>query len=299
MLHFLPAPIVGALSVFLLGLNTLAWSIPLFMVVLLKLVVPWKSWRALCSRVLTVIADGWVLINNWSFTLTKRIHWNVSGLEGLDRKKWYLVISNHQSWADILVLQKVFFRKIPFLKFFLKQKLIWFPVLGQAWWALDMPFMKRHSAGFLEKYPHQKGKDLEATRKACEKFKTMPISVVNFVEGTRFSRDKHEKQESPYKNLLKPKSGGIAFVLAVLGEQLDHILDVTIAYPKGANTFWAFLSGRIHEIRISVKSLSVDEGLLGDYTQDLEFRKRFQDWINGIWEKKDRVMEELVFSSSR
>ena len=156
-----------------------------------------------------------------------------------------MVISNHQSWIDIITLQTVFNRKIPFLKFFIKKELIWVPIMGPAWWALDFPFMKRYSPEFLAKKPHLKGKDIEITRIACSKFKTMPVSVMNFVEGTRFSENKHYRQRSPYNNLLKPKAGGTGFVLTIMGEQLNSILNITIKYTGEDKKFWSLLCGRI------------------------------------------------------
>ena len=111
---------------------------------------------------------------------------------------------------------------VPFLKFFLKKELIWVPILGIAWWALDFPFMKRYSAAVLKKRPHLRGKDIEITRQACKKFKSLPVSIMNFVEGTRFTREKHDKQKSPFTHLLKPKAGGIGFVLSTMGEQLQQ-----------------------------------------------------------------------------
>ena len=121
-------------------------------------------------------------------------------MDGLARHEWYLMTSNHQSWADILVLQKVTNRRVPSLKFFLKQELIWVPLLGLAWWALDFPFMKRYSRAQLEKRPELKGKDMETTRKACEKYAHYPVSVMNFFEGTRFTEEKHRQQNSPYRH---------------------------------------------------------------------------------------------------
>ena len=56
--------------------------------------------------------------------------WDVEGVETLDRSEWYLVLANHQSWVDIAVLQRIFHRKIPFLKFFIKKELLWLPILG-------------------------------------------------------------------------------------------------------------------------------------------------------------------------
>jgi 1-acyl-sn-glycerol-3-phosphate acyltransferase len=176
------------------------------------------------------------------------------------------------------------------LKFFLKKELIWIPFLGLAWWALDYPFLERSAAAY---------KDMQTTLKACEKFGTMPTSVMNFVEGTRFTIEKHRKQRSPYANLLKPKAGGIAFVLTAMGEQIHSILDVTIVYPQGAQNFWGLLCGRVGEIKVRVEPLPVDGELLGDYFRDREFRKRFMTWLNTLWVEKDKRMEALLHSDPR
>jgi 1-acyl-sn-glycerol-3-phosphate acyltransferase len=294
MMYFLPAPVRGILSLMLYVVNTVFWTVPLFVVAFLKFIIPIKAWRRFCSTVLIAMAENWISVNNFNLRLTKRIRWDVSGTDGLDRNEWYLVLSNHQSWVDILVLQKIFNRKIPFLKFFIKKELIWVPFLGLAWWALDFPFMKRYSAEFLKKRPWLKGKDLETTRKACEKFKLMPVSIMNFVEGTRFAIEKHKKQQSPHKNLLRPKAGGTAFVFQAMGEQLHRILDVTIVYPDGIKSFWYFLCGRVNAINVRVRSLPIDKDLLGDYFNDAEFRERFQGWLNCLWLEKDRQIEPFT-----
>ena len=294
MLYFLPAPVRGAISFVLMVINTIVCSSIIFLLALLKLLIPLSGWRALCGRMLNGIASAWISINNQNLRLTNRIEWEVSGLEGLSPQEWYLVIANHQSWSDILVLQKVFNRKIPFLKFFLKQELIWVPVIGLVWWALDYPFMKRYPPKVLERRPELKGKDLETTRRACEKFKTIPVSIMNFVEGTRFTPQKHAAQGSPYQRLLKPKAAGIAFVLAAMGEELNSILDVTIAYPGGARDLWPFLCGRAPKVRIRVTRLPIGPELRGDYFNDEAFRARFQQWINGRWSEKDRELAEMA-----
>jgi 1-acyl-sn-glycerol-3-phosphate acyltransferase len=198
--------------------------------------------------------------------------------------------------VDILVLQRIFHRKIPFLKFFIKKELFWFPILGQAWWAMDFPFIKRYTKSYLQKKPHLKGKDLEITRKACTKFKKIPVSIMNFVEGTRFTNEKHRRQQSPYAHLLKPKAGGIAFVLGSMGESIHRVLDVTIVYQGAVRSFWALLSGNIRKIKVNVRSLPVSPELIGDYTNDENFRKGLQRWLNNLWEEKDRCIEELMSS---
>jgi 1-acyl-sn-glycerol-3-phosphate acyltransferase len=209
-----------------------------------------------------------------------------------------LVISNHQSWVDILVLQRIFNHKIPFLKFFLKKELIWVPFLGLAWWALDFPFMQRHSKTYLAKNPHQKGKDMETTRKACEKFRYKPVSIMNFVEGTRKTDDKHKRQGGSFKHLLKPKAGGVAFVLSAMGEQLHKLLDVTIYYPHGAPSFWDFVCGKVKEIHVDIKVLSIEELMASDafamdYFDNPAQRARFQQWLNTLWQEKDRTLDQL------
>jgi len=206
---------------------------------------------------------------------------------------WYLVLSNHQTWIDIIVLQKVLLYKIPFLKFFLKKELIWVPVLGPAWWSLEFPFMKRYSKEFLVKNPHLKGKDIESTRKACEKYKTMPISIMNFMEGTRFTESKHKQQQSPYKNLLKPKAGGISLVMNSMGEILHKIADVTIYYPEGPKTFWEFLCGKTTKIVVRVKIIPITDEIRGDYVNDPGFTIKFQNWLNDYWARKDKFLSEL------
>lgn len=294
MLKALPGPVRGGVSLVLYAFNTLCWCILLFIMAALKALVPLPAWRRGCSRVLNAIAECWIWGNNLNQKITSATRWDVKGTDVLEPLQWYLVLANHQSWVDILVLQRVFHRKIPFLKFFIKKELFWFPFLGQAWWALDFPFIKRYSKAKLQKKPHLQGKDLAITRRACEKFRHIPISVMNFVEGTRFTPKKHDQQQSPYAHLLRPRAGGIASVLQVMGDHIHRILDVTIVYPAGARSFWALLCGNIREIKVRVRSLPVGPELVGDLVNDGKFRQRFQQWLNHLWEEKDRSIEEMM-----
>jgi len=293
-MNTLAKQIRGVLSLLIYALNTVFWCLLLFIMVVAKAVIPIASWRRGCSRILNTIAENWIWVNSLNQKLVSHTHLDVKGLDGLKPSGWYLVLSNHQSWVDILVLQRIFNRKIPFLKFFIKKELFWFPILGQAWWALDFPFIKRYSKSFLHKYPHLRGKDLEITRRACRKFKKIPVSIMNFVEGTRFTREKHRQQDSPYAHLLRPKAGGIAFVLGAMGDQIHRILDITIVYPGRAKNFWALLCGDIEEVKIRVRSISVGSDLQGDYINDEFFRKNLQRWLNNLWQEKDQRIEEMI-----
>ena len=286
----------GSLSLIIYILNTVFWCIPLFVLVAAKAAVPMESWMRKCSRMLNAIAENWIWVNNQNQKLIGNTRWDIQGMETLERSKWYLILANHQSWVDILVLQRVFHRKIPFLKFFIKKELIWLPILGQAWWGMDFPFVKRYTKSHLLKKPYLKGKDIEITRKACEKFKYIPISITNFVEGTRFTNAKHRRQQSPYDHLLRPKAGGIAFVLGSMGNRIHRVLDVTIVYPDGISSFWALLCGKIHKIKVKVRSLPVSPEMFGDYANDGHFRSKIQHWLNNIWEEKNRYFEEMITS---
>ena len=295
MLKYLPGPVRGCISLLLYLLNTILLTTPLLIIAVFKFVIPVGIWRKCCDTVINWIAGSWIAINNWNIRLTNPARWDVQGIDALNKKGWYMVVANHQSWLDILVLQKIFHGKIPFLKFFLKKELIWVPFLGLAWWALDFPFMKRYTQSFLKKHPHLKGKDLKITQKACGKFKTMPVSVMNFLEGTRFTPEKHRRQQSPFVHLLKPKAGGIAFVLAAMGEQMHQMLNVTIAYPDGIRNFWQFLCGNVREIRVHVESLPIDPELVGDYFTNKKFRVTFQNHLNVMWTEKAALLAALMY----
>lgn len=284
----------GALAALLLGLNTVLCCTPLFIVSLVKLCLPFAAAQRVTDELMRHIHEAWISNNKGWMKLLGRTRWQVSGLEGFDYQHSYLITSNHQSWVDILVLQYVLNRRIRPLKFFLKQVLIWVPVIGLAWWALGFPFMKRYSKAHLDKHPEKRGKDLETTRRTCAKFRGKPTAIFNFAEGTRFTVAKHRQQNSPFRHLLKPKAGGIAFVLDAMGEQLESIIDVTIHYPEGAPGFWDLLCGRVRRIVVQFEELAIPEAFLGkSYDQDEEYRAAFQQWINRLWERKDQRLEQL------
>jgi len=281
----------------LLALNIVPHVVVLFALTFFKLLLPMRTIRLACSRALVAVAESWIGVNNILFGVFTCIRWRVEGLDGLRRDGNYLVLCNHQSWVDIPVLQKVFNRRIPFLRFFLKQQLIWVPLLGPAWWALDFPFMKRYSKETLIRHPELQGKDRESTRRACEKFRHMPVAVMNFAEGTRFTPAKHDAQSSPYRHLLRPKAGGLAFVLDAMGDALHAILDVTIVYPQGRPTMMDLIAGRVRDIRVHARELPIDAALVGSYDEDTAFRGRVKLWVNTLWSEKDTRAERMLMAA--
>lgn len=290
------AMLTGVTTALLLLLNTLILIGPMMVVALLKLVLPGKTLRNRCSRGVMWIAETWAGICKAIFSLMTPTRWEVRGAEGLRRNTSYLVVSNHQSWVDIPALVQVLNGQVPYFKFFLKKELIWVPFLGLAFWALDYPFMKRYTKSYLKKHPELLGKDLEITKAACEKFKDMPVTVVNYLEGTRRTPEKQARQNSPFKHLLKPKAGGVAFVLAALGDSLDALLDVTIVYPNDTPPgFWDLISGRVERVIVDLRMRELDPALWqGDYENDPKFRTVIQRWVNDLWREKDALIDELA-----
>jgi 1-acyl-sn-glycerol-3-phosphate acyltransferase len=169
-------------------------------------------------------------------------------------------------------------------------------LVGIICWALDMPFMKRHSRAAVAANPALKNQDLETTRKFCEKYKQQPITVVNFVEGTRCTEAKRIARQSPYRHLLRPKSAGLSFMLNAMGEQFAGMIDVTLVYqPSRRSKLWSFLCGEQSAVSLDAKVLPLPAELLhGDYADDAEFRQHFQDWVNQLWADKDAKLARII-----
>lgn len=290
--------IQGLVTFTVITINTIFWFVPLIIFAIGKLLVPERRFRRLMTRWIMAMGENWVALNARILSAGNSTRWDVRGMDDLSPNGWYLLLVNHQTWTDIVALQTVFNRRIPFLKFFIKQQLVWFPLLGIAWWAMDMPFMKRHSKSYLAKHPEKKGEDLEATRIACEKFRDTPTSVINFIEGTRSTAEKRAKRNSPFAHLLPPRAGGIALALSSMGSMFDAILDVTIVYPTVPTKFWDMMCGDFDSVIIEVVRRPVEPWMIaGDYSADRDFRSRFHRWLTGLWNEKDKRISKLYAES--
>ncbi|MDX1583060.1 MAG: acyltransferase [Thermoanaerobaculia bacterium] len=293
-LSFLPPTVRGVISFCILAMNTVVCSALILPLALVKLIVPAVVVRKRIDRFLHAVAEGWISVNGIWIGLVRNRAWRIEGVEGLRADGWYLVVSNHQSWADVFILQEVLNRQIPLVKFTLKRRLIWVPFAGLAWWALDFPFMSRHSEEFLRRHPERRGEDLAAIRRACEKYRHVPTAVGSFPEGTRLTPEKHRSGEQEYRYLLRPRAGGVALALDAMGEQFEALVDVTIHYPGGVPTFFGFLSGRVEDLIVVVRDLPIPDDLIGgNYEEDPESRARVREWINDLWREKDGILASL------
>ncbi|WP_028773653.1 acyltransferase [Shewanella waksmanii] len=295
MFNFLPGPVLFLLSSVLLVINTVVWSSFIIIGGLIKFVMPIRVIRTGLSHLMNRFMWAWALCNGGILFLIAKIEWDVEGLEGLKPDGWYLLISNHLSGFDIAALTYVLRNNIPMLKFFLKKELLYVPFMGLGCWALDMPFMNRTSPKQLKKNPRLKGKDLETTRRSCAKFKYTPTSIINYVEGSRFTKEKHARQGAPYRYLLRPKAGGIAFTLSAMGEQFTNLLNVTLVYPDAPDDVLAgVMHGKVKRIVVRIETLPVPEVDDKRYFNDAECRAQFQRWLNGIWQQKDEQIHQIL-----
>jgi 1-acyl-sn-glycerol-3-phosphate acyltransferase len=287
--------LLGYINSLFLALHTIFWCTQMYVLFFLKIIYPFQRGKNFLNYLLIGTGQNWIRSNNLMMDVTHNIDWELPSLEALEPDQWYFIICNHQSWTDILVLQRIFLKKIPFIRFFVKKELMWLPVLNLAWWVYDFPIMHRHSKEALAKNPQLRDKDFKATQQACAKYKDNPVTILNFVEGTRFTPAKHHKQQSPFKHLLTPKAGGFAFAINVMDKKITRVLDATIAYPEGKKTFWDFLCSRVHKIKVDVKMREIPpEILAGDYLHDEGYRKQFKSWINNIWQEKDKLLDSLL-----
>ncbi len=295
------APFIGVLTcIFMLAILQLIF-VALLPGIFLRC-LPWHTLQRAGARWCVRVARAWVCMDGGVYRCLHRVPGPGYGqvqLRGLlDPQKSYLLISNHQSWADILILFDVFGGQVPFLRFFMKRDLLWVPIIGVACWAMDFPFMRRYSKEAIAKNSALAEEDLRTTRKACEIYRLDPVTVVNFPEGTRVSAAKRLARGSPFGHLLRPKAAGLSFTLSAMGEQFAGIIDVTLVYQDhGKNLLWSWLCGQQADVKVIVDVLTPPAELLaGDYAHDETFRNRFQDWLNGLWASKEERLNKAVES---
>lgn len=253
-------------------------------------IVPKASKPAIQKR-MDYIIIWWTTANRWMIQrlnlVSPEIHWE--GREHLSPAQWYLVVCNHQTWADILLLQTYLLDDIPPLKFFTKSQLIWLPFVGQAMYVLGFPFVKRVSREQIKKNPSLRSADKDNVIKACEGLKNHPSTILNFAEGTRRTEEKHRLQDYAFKHLLKPKAGGINYTLDGMGSHLNGLVDVTIIYPDGVPRFWDFLQGKCGRVIFDARYRPLPE-FSAEQAGEAQHKAQVAQWVQRLWEEKDALI---------
>lgn len=147
----------------------------------------------------------------------------------------FLVISNHQSWLDTIVLTLALVKQYPtaFCRYLGKKSIGWIPLLG--WMFLQ--------TGALVTLNRNWSYDKEKLEQELEKLRRLPKDfwVMTYPEGTRFSRDKKalsleyaKKHDLPSLfHVLIPRFKGFFACVQLLRPRLSFVYNATVMYEGG------------------------------------------------------------------
>ena len=276
--------------------NSIGVGVPLWFMGASKIITGSK----IADKSVIKITNHWIGVNNALInTILPAKDWRISLPDDVHSEGKYLLISNHQSWVDTSIVQYISDKRLPLTRFFTKFELIFIPVVGQAFYFLDFPMMRRHSKEAIAKNPALKGKDIEEAKRACSLLKNKPFTLLNYLEGTRFTPVKRDKQQSPYQHLLKPRAGGLALAINALGANIDGILDMTIVYPDGIPTYSDLWKGNITRLSVDVRHIKMPTELFsaiqnGRYENDDAIKVQMFDWLEEVWQQKDVLIETML-----
>jgi 1-acyl-sn-glycerol-3-phosphate acyltransferase len=148
-------------AVLIVVVSTCFFFVPFLLLGLVKC-VPAKKLQHACASRLDTLIIAWSLVNALYIKKAYSIEWNIKNDADLHQDRWHLIIANHQTWLDVVVLMQIFTKKIPTMRFFIKDALKWLPFLNVAWWILGYPFLKRYTKAYLEKHPEKKEKNKQS-----------------------------------------------------------------------------------------------------------------------------------------
>jgi len=276
--------------------NSFGGSIPLWLMGVGKVV----TGAAIADKAVIKIATHWISSNSALIdNMLPRKDWRINLPDDIHTNGKYLLVSNHQSWVDTSIVQYIGEKRLPLTRFFTKFELIYIPIVGQAFYFLDFPMMRRHSKEAIAKNPALKGKDIEEAKRACALLKDKPFTLLNYLEGTRFTKAKQAQQKSPYTHLLKPRAGGLSLAISALGEDIDGILDMTIVYPDGVPSYGDLWKGSIKRLGVDLRYIDIPDALFesikqGGYENDENTKAQMFDWVEQVWHQKDERITTML-----
>ena len=279
----------GLITVTIIAL-VLTLGVIVLTIVNIPRLIPLQSIKKNIGKLSNEIGSLIVATLKLSIQVIHKPKWEFELPENLGTSNWYLGMSNHLSWGDIFILLFAGHRKVPLLKFFMKDELKWIPILYLVHKTVDMPFLKRHSMKSVKKNPELRKLDMIAAQKAAKRFARNPSVAFSFAEGTRYTPKKHATQSSPYFQLLKPKIGALNIALSGMPE-VSHLLDFTIIYKTNKTSAWNFACGDMNDVKVIAKAYELPKEILARLPSDTEYKNFFQSYVNKIWEEKSRLIE--------
>jgi len=150
-------------------------------------------------------------------------YWKVkiTGLENIDPQQTYVMVANHQSLADIIII----YQTHAYFKWVAKRELLKLPFIGGLLWVNDHVLLSRGDFGSIKDVYHKAGEWLKKG-----------VSMLFFPEGTRSGTDDMgEFQNGAFKLAIKE---GKRVLPIYIGGTRDAI-------PKGGWVFKAKVFGRL------------------------------------------------------
>ena len=288
-------PCVGLISFMFMCGNVLFWTLLVHLIAPLLLLRNTR-YESLAEQCFNRLYYSWLASCEWWFQNMLGVKWELDETMQADFDHWHLIIANHQSWVDVFAVFAQLKDRRPLPRVFMKQSLFWMPFVGTATYIMGFPYMKRYTKAQIAKNPKLAGKDLATTKRSCKRLLKQPNSIMSFVEGTRFSEKKHQQQASPYRNLLKPKAGGISFILQTMPQKIKSITDINVLYEQENITGWDLLCGRIGKVKVMARDVAIpDTMVMAEYQAAGKDREHFFAWFNLYWHDKDiRMSHQLA-----
>lgn len=257
-----------------IALNLAFWSVPLL------LLLPAKASRLTrprFRRLTNRIYRAAVRADNWLLRHVSGAAWRFDELT-LDRDRPHIVLANHRSWADVLLVQSVVATRGPILNFLTKREILWVPIFGLIVFAFDFPAVRRRSRPGADPASRRED-DRRRVREAAASLLDSPAAILSFAEGTRFTEAKRKARGGRYARLLPPRAGGLGAMIEALAPGGGTIVDLTLVYA-GPATLWTFLGGAAGPVTIHWEKTPI-EALAPE---------RIPDWLNERWRRKDELL---------
>jgi 1-acyl-sn-glycerol-3-phosphate acyltransferase len=264
-------------------LNLVFWALLLALLLPAKAVRRTRPWF---NRLADRIYHAAVRIDSALLRRVSGVLWRFDELT-LDPTRPHIVLANHRSWADILIVQAVVATRGPIVKFLAKRQLLFTPIFGLIILAFDFPILRRRTRRGDDP-AKRRDDDRRRVSEAAAVLLDSPAAILSFAEGTRFSEAKLKASHGPYDHVLPPRAGGlVAMIEALGGGGGGRIVDLTIAYSRTVS-FWEFLGGESGPVSVLWETVEIAEVEPG----------RAQAWLNARWRRKDAALRNLLFTNA-
>lgn len=171
-----------------------------------------------------------------------------------------IIVVNHRDMSDILLIMMLAMGKgrIWDLKWFVKDVLKYVPGIGWGMLFLDCVFVKRNWDA-----------DKDKIHSTFSKFQThrIPIWLISFVEGTRFTQAKKIRSQEHAKerglpildNVLLPRTKGFVATVQGLSGYASAVYDLTIGHTGPVPSLWQIMTRKVNLFHMHVKRYPIED----------------------------------------